>query len=136
MLDSCPDSELWTYALPAARLYDLHLINGVDKPGLGKTDRRIHTGNNSGYQLINLVYHFGATRIYLLGYDMKNGPKGERHWHGDHPRALSQASNYPSWVKRYRQLAQDLDEVNVPVINLTRDTALDCFVRGDIEGIL
>lgn len=88
----------------------------------------IYTGGNSGYQAINLAWHFGAARILLLGYDMRPG-----HWHGKHPRPLSNYSPYEEWVRRFRLLAGDLD---IPVVNCTPGSALDAFPMASLEMAL
>jgi hypothetical protein len=88
----------------------------------------IHTGGNSGYQAVNLVRHFSPARILLLGYDMRPG-----HWHGKHPRSLSNHSAYGEWIVRFRQLAQEID---VPVFNCTPGSALDCFPLARLEVAL
>lgn len=102
--------------------------------GLGK-DGLIHTGNNSGYQAINLVYLFGAKIIFLLGYDMQR-TDGKSHWHGDHPGNLNRHSNYPKWIENFQKLASDLKEEGVKVVNATRKTALNCFPKQKLEEIL
>lgn len=126
------DGERWTQDVKAACEFGLNYAPSENKPGLGKS--KIHQGGNSGYQAINLAYLMGAEKIYLLGYDMqKTG--GKSHWHGDHPRGLTANQPVWDWVKRFPALASDLHNEGVQVINLTRETALACFEKGDIECI-
>lgn len=95
----------------------------------------MNTGGNSGYQVLNLLYFLGAKKIILLGYDMKM--KGNlSHWHGDHPNELNRFSNYKDWCQKFNQLAQDLKDEGVKVINATRETALNCFDRLSLEEAL
>lgn len=91
----------------------------------------INQGLNSGYQAMNLAYHFGATRMLLLGFDMQR-TNGRSHWFGDHPGKLNVPSPYDEFVKRFGPLAKDLDAQGVQVVNCSTSTALECFPRGHI----
>jgi hypothetical protein len=62
--------------------------------------------------------------------------KGQRHWHGDHPKGLTNADGIGNWVKHFTQLAYDLEYLGVEVINTTEDTALSCFKRMNIYEAL
>lgn len=106
-------------------------IGGV---GLGRHGV-IHTGGNSGYQAINLLYFLGAKKIILLGYDMqKTG--GKSHSHGDHPSGLNRSSDFSDWISRFGPLARDLRNNGIKVLNATRETALSCFERVNLEQAL
>jgi hypothetical protein len=41
--------------------------------------------------------------------------------------------NYKHWTNAFPQLAADLVQEGVEVINLSRETALDCFPRMTLE---
>lgn len=126
--------EAWAYEPQAAR-YGIKIINGNPSGiGLGKNNL-IHTGGNSGYQAINLVYLMGAKKIILLGFDMQR-TKGQSHWHGDHPKELNRHSDFGNWRGRFVSLARDLKKEGVEVINATRESALDCFERKTVEEVL
>ena len=127
-------SDLWTQDYQAPLTYGLNRIEGTSEKGLGKD--KIHYGGNGGYQAINLVYLFGASRIVLLGFDMKMGPNNELHWHGNHPRNLNRDCPVKSWLKNFNALADDLRAEGVEVINATRETALECFPRIGLEEAL
>jgi hypothetical protein len=118
----------YTMDAAAAGQYKLRYIEGRAGVGLSTDPALIHTGQNSGYQAINLAYHLGASHIMLLGFDMKMSKSGASHWFGDHPDNIR--SNYASWLKGFEQIAkQDL----IQVINCSRDTALTCFERMTIQ---
>ena len=106
-------------------------------PGLGHT--QLHFGGNSGYQAVNLAYLFGATKIILLGFDMQR-TNGEVHYFGNHPYHKAKQGPRPeilhSWCKNFDKLAVDLNKMGVKVINATRQTALTCFPRANIEDIV
>ncbi len=98
----------------------------------------IHQGSNSGYQAINLAVHFGATRIILLGYDMQNGPEGQIHHHGDHPKGLNNPSGglFTAWLENYVTMVPDLKRAGIDVINCTPGSALKCFPAAKLEEVL
>ncbi len=116
----------------------LDYIESVDKPGLSFNRAIIHQGANSGYQAINLAVHFAVKRILLLGYDMKNGPDGQIHHHGDHPKGMSNPGSalYPRWVKNYETMVPDLKRAGVEVINCTPGSELKCFPMAKLEEVL
>ena len=94
----------------------------------------LRNGRNSGYQAINLAVLLGATRIILLGYDMK--PAGRKnHWFGEHPRSASSLP-YRDWLAAFSSLPKPLQQLGVEVINCSRDTALTTFPRRPLEVVL
>lgn len=99
------------------------------------TKDTINHGTNSGYQAINLAYHFDVKRIILLGFDMQH-TNGKTHWHGDHPKRLTNAAGIENWLPRFKPLAQDLERLGVEVINCTTETAITCFKRADLRDVL
>lgn len=112
-------------------------FEGVDGPGLCLRPGRVHLGGNSGYQLVNAVFHEGAAEIILLGYDMQRGPNGETHHHGQHDGGLPNLkADLGDWAQRFIQLGIDLRAQGVRVINATRRTAIGCFERRSIEDAL
>jgi hypothetical protein len=59
---------------------DIVLLTVSGKEGIDKRPNFIKAGNNSGFAAINVAYHLGAKRIYLLGFDMSSNDK-DTHWH-------------------------------------------------------
>jgi hypothetical protein len=116
----------------------VNYIEAVDDPGLSANPNRIHTGGNGGYQAVGLVYHWGVSRIILLGYDMQYGPNLEVHHHGRHKRGLPDPAviHLQEWAKRFIRLGSDLRDKGVEVINATRRTAITCFEQMPIDRAL
>lgn len=123
--------EKWTQDHTAAERYKLNRIKGINRSGLGL--EYLHINGNSGFQAINLAYLFGARRILLVGFDMKLGPKGEKHHHPDHPSPLMQGMTFGEWIHKGATLAKDLERNGCDVINCSAETALTCFRRGELE---
>lgn len=112
----------------------LHLLRKTGDEGLELNPNGLRTGRNGGYQAINLAVHLGAVRIILLGYDMQKGPRGESHWHGDHPRHTD--SPYAIFLRKFDTLIEPLQRIGVDVVNCTRRTALKAFRRAELHEVL
>ena len=113
---------------PAVRLMRHRLRDGFDAdPGY------LATGANSGYQAVHLAAHFGASRIVLLGFDMRETQRS--HFFGDHPPGLKRESPYATWIERFRTLAAPLRGRGVEVINCTPGSALDAFPAGELDEV-
>jgi hypothetical protein len=104
--------------------------------GLSHEYPKIRTGQNGGYQALNLAYLLGYKKIILLGYDMQPGPNGELHWHEDHDTKNPPPSMLEKWVKNFEQLAPLLKYAGVEVLNATRRTALTCFEKVKLTDVL
>lgn len=87
----------------------------------------LRTGSNSGYQATHLAAHLGATRIILLGADMRSIGRGRSHFFGDHAPPLRNDSPYEAFVQNFRTLAPELVKRGISVVNCTPGSALDCF---------
>lgn len=91
--------------------------------------------NNSGAAAISLAMYRGATRVIMLGYDCQH-TGGKAHWHGNHPRGLGNAGSYKKWAESFLNLSRDAAKAGVKVVNCSRETALTCFERADLETML
>lgn len=91
---------------------------------------------NSGCCAIALAVHAGAARVILLGFDSTFGPKGERHWHGNHPGGLGNCASIARWPAHFKRTAHMAKLAGVVVLNCSRRTALDCFDRVPLEQAL
>jgi hypothetical protein len=97
--------------------------------GLCMDPGKLAWGGNSGYAAINLAYHLGAKRIYLVGYDMC----GKSHWHGHHAAVVKKDFNFKMWIQRFKELSRDLQRQKVCAINCSPISKLDCFQRGSLK---
>lgn len=88
----------------------------------------------SGVGAIKLAIHYGAKRVVLLGYDCQY-TGGKKHWHGNHPAGLGNAVSIQHWPMRFAQFVNKMSK-DVTVINASRQTALQCFERMDLEQAL
>lgn len=120
----------------SARHQGVQIIQNGGVSGLSKIPTHLRNGHNSGYQVLNLAFLMGVSRIVLLGYDMQPGPNGETHWHGDHKSPTPLSIVVPRWLKHFETVAKELAAAGVNVINCTRETALTCFERQPLEAVL
>jgi hypothetical protein len=90
----------------------------------------------SGTCAIAMAVHGGAARIILLGFDSTFGPKGERHWHGNHPGGLGNCASIARWPGHFKRTKRMADAAGVRILNCSRRTALDCFERVPLEQAL
>jgi hypothetical protein len=114
-------------------------LRNTGTSGLETDPSGLRTGNNSGYQAINLAYHFGVKRIVLLGYDMRVSPDGRTHWHGGY--TGYSADTYRDLFRNYMipcfdTLVQPLRDAGIEVINATPNSALQCWSYRPIGEVL
>jgi hypothetical protein len=112
----------------------IQVLKNTGHDGLELDPQGLRTGRNGGYQAVNLAVHLGAGRIVLLGYDMQPGPKGEQHWHHDHPTRIQ--SPYPLFLEKFATLVAPLEQAGVRVVNCSRRTALACFPKQSLREAL
>jgi hypothetical protein len=96
-----------------------------DRRGLSLNPTTLNTGYDSGFACINLAVLLGASRVVLLGYDMKPGPNGESHAWGEH--SWRTRPPFALMLPEYPSLVEPLRAAGVTVINATKDSALACF---------
>lgn len=116
------------------RFTDIALIGRGQTTGLSLDPGEICTGSNSGYQAINLAVLFGARRIVLLGYDLQ-ATDGLTHWFGSHPEPYHEPPPFALYLQHFPTLVAPLQAAGVELINATRETALTCFPRVDVDAI-
>ncbi|MEO6588954.1 MAG: hypothetical protein ABIP06_06470 [Pyrinomonadaceae bacterium] len=127
--------EMWTQdATTNGRWPDVKRMRGGHREGLGKDV--IHTNGQSGAQAINLAYLWGYKRIILLGFDLKLGPKGEKHHHENHPAPCVQGQTFSEWLDKFVKLAADLKAEGIEVLNATPGSALKSFPMVDWKEVL
>jgi len=109
------------------------------KPNGIETKRsRIAFNRSSGPAAINLAYHLGATRIVLIGFDMRI-VDGQKNFHNHHKStAKDQGTGYktnkkdpkalPRFLEPFNAIAHDAKTLKLEIINSTPDSALKHFL--------
>lgn len=108
--------------------------------GLEEDPGALRHGSNSGYQAINLAFHFGATRIVLLGYDMQvvDGWRmhhAPRSWDRTTPEAFQRVL-LQKMLPKFQSLVAPLREAGVEVLNATPGSRLTLWPRVALEEVL
>jgi hypothetical protein len=111
-------------------------VQSHNRKGLCRDAWQVHQGLNSGFQAVNLAYHFGARKLVLIGFDMSPSATGRTHWFGDHPKGLQVPSPYKDFVKAFGPLADGLRAEGVDVANCSLKTALTCFRTANLTDEL
>lgn len=90
---------------------------------------------NSGCCAVSIAMSAGASRVVLLGYD-GGFFDNRKHWHGDHPKGLDNASTVAQWGYLFGVLARRARQAGVTVVNASRRTHLTCFPTIGLEEAL
>lgn len=95
------------------------------------TDLRDHvTGLDSGTSAINVAYHFGATEIVMLGYDMRGG-----HFCA-HPLQNPPKSHFIRHMEHLPSLNEDAKRKGIRIVNCSPGSAVTAFERQPLEAFL
>jgi len=121
--------HVWTQSEKSSIKFKINHIPGSHNSGLYIKDRNhIHFGSNSGFQLLNLAYHYGVRRFILLGYNM--GPvNNKRHFFGNHPGNMNKDSPYETFRIEFNRIQKDIKS---SIVNCTVNTSLTCFRQSDL----
>ena len=87
----------------------------------------------SGALALELVCHFGAEEVILLGYDcsIENGS----HWHGEHEKTPNPTAELcRNWLKCFTLVRNWYPETEI--VNCSRDSEIECFPRKDLKEVL
>lgn len=88
------------------------------------------TGLDTGTSAINLAYHFGATTILMVGYDMRGG-----HF-CPHPLQNPPADHFVRHMEPLKELNADATKKGIRIVNCSPGSAVSAFERGRLEAFL
>lgn len=88
------------------------------------------SGYDTGTSAINLAYHFGATEIVLLGYDMTGG-----HF-CPHPLQHPPRDHFKRHMEHLHQVNADAITKGVRIVNCSPITAVTAFEKQPLEAFL
>lgn len=103
------------------------------KDGL-QTNGTLAYNYSTGATAVNLALYYGATRIFLLGFDMGRGQNGRTHWHHYNERPI-QDESYKRFMKGFASVHLHLKKFpGVKVLNVTAGSSnLQFFTRIPFE---
>lgn len=105
------------------------------------TEKNCLGGFDSGSRCINLAWHTGASRVVLLGFDMRDYPEDEwrkGNWHGKHALPPLPGQRKNKFIPAHDRMAAEIKrlELDFEVLNATPDTALTCWPAVKLESVL
>jgi hypothetical protein len=126
-------------------IYDVKYIarDGGHPRGITVRRNKVSWNLNSGAAAINLAYHFGVKRIYLLGFDMDiNGDKVQ-HWHGHYrnngaPRDPATLRGLPfhRHLRSFPAIKNDAKRIGLEIINVSPESQIKEFRKVRLEEVL
>jgi hypothetical protein len=114
---------------------NLKALKHCGTEGIETDPSGLRTGRNSGYQALNLAIHFGAVRILLLAYDLKQ-IAGKTHFFGDYPKLSNNPALYPILIGHFEDAAPEIAALGVEVINCTEGSALKAFPVKQLRDVI
>jgi len=109
--------------------------------GITKRKNCVSWNHNSGSAAINFAYHLGATKIYLLGFDMKVGPTKMQHWHIHYNSGKKGPRNpiklpFQRHLHGFPKMAKDAKRLGIEIINVSPNSAIKSFKRVSLKDIV
>lgn len=139
---------------PQAGKYNhIYTFNRDRKHGHGITKKPgfVSWNKHSGGSAINLAYHFGASRVFLLGFDMdvqQEGDIGLTHWHEGYPeknkkirKNRARKAQIPPFNRHmgpYPQIAKDANQYGMKVYNVvgSPDSRINVFDKITFDEMI
>jgi len=117
--------------------------NNQSSHGISSDPRKICWNGNSGAAAISVAANAGATRIVLVGFDMKLSDDKKQHWHNEYgtadrdPKSIEK-KNLPfrRHLVGFPKIAQDARARGITIINASPDSAITCFARMSVQDVL
>lgn len=122
----------WWRKHPAAhnfkgRKFSTNKINGVEL----YAKKPLHTGSNSGLLAVDVAKSLGATRVFLLGFDMRGS-----HYFGQYVNGCANTPDARRAVHHVQFGNWAATNKDIEVINCTPGSALTAFPRGELAALL
>jgi hypothetical protein len=128
------------YDTQASDQYGLRRIQIPDKQSnrlLFGVTGTVGAAGNSGFQALNLVVQFGASRVLLIGFDVHG--RGGEHWYGRNGWGMANnptEDNYRRWRAAFEAAAADLADRGIEVVNASPVSDLKSFRRMSVQEAL
>ena len=105
----------------------------MDRKSRGLHEDALGWNYNTGAVALNLALLLGATKIYLLGFDMQLGKKGNSNWH-DNTLDKPDADVYNKFLTGFERCAKDLNKFpGVEVFNIADNSNLIMFPKIGVK---
>jgi hypothetical protein len=110
--------------------------------GISDDPHMVCWNHNSGSAAISFAVHAGATRIILLGFDMKVNGHDQQHWHDLYGRIANKNPKKPQHMpfdrhlRGFADIARDAKRLGVEIINASPDSAIQEFPKFSVKELL
>jgi hypothetical protein len=111
---------------------DVLVLKNDGTEGLSERPDAIRTGQNSGYQAINIEALSRPKRILLLGMDMRF-VNGKSHAHNGHPVNKQGESSYRKYAQNFRTIETPLKRLGIDVVNCAPGSLINNFRFSTVE---
>jgi hypothetical protein len=106
-----------------------------NQPGISINPNFVYWNKNSGSSAINLAYLLGATKIVLLGFDMKV-TDNKHNWHSYHSFTPRNDIYADLFLPCYEKIAEDAKKLNLTILNATTNSAITVFPIIHLSEVL
>lgn len=116
--------------------------DGAKAKGISTNPMMLSWNSNTGAAAINLAVHFGAKRIFLLGFDMNIDQNKMQHWHDLYRKGPVSDDRRKRKLPFIRHLqgfpiiASDAKKLGVEIINVSPDSAITDFPKMSLKQVL
>lgn len=96
-----------------------------DQPG-------VLNGSNSGMCALNYAFQLKPQRLYLFGFDMQRGPKGQPYWHKTYewrPEGATKPGKYRDWVPQFDCVATQFKRAGIDVKQVNNRSMIKAFPK-------
>ena len=101
-----------------------------DYPTLMTKEHGRLNGSNSGTCAVNRAFQLRPERVFLLGFDMQHGPRGEKHWYPDYPWGNgggSKPGTLREWKEEFGDIAKQFKQEGIAVFNVNHRSLITAF---------
>ncbi len=95
----------------------------------------VNHGVNSGHCAINLAVLLGATRIILVGFDMRV-VDSNHNFHQNHEKRMKETLYAEEFIPSFDSLVDPLHILGIEIFNTTLDSAMNCFPKQELIEFL
>jgi hypothetical protein len=110
--------------------------------GISKRPGFVSWNRHTGGAAINLAYHLGVERIFLLGFDMNLGKGYSQHWHSAYNSAARKGPKdarrlpFKRHLQSFPAIARDAQELGIEILNVSKTSAIKEFKKITLKEAL
>lgn len=119
-----------------------HYSRSLDR-GLTTAPDKIVWHGNTGAASINLAYHLGAKRVFLLGFDMDLNTEGYQHFHNEYTmpgeagkKQKDKSLPFARHSRGFPDIAKAARKLDMQIINVSPNSKINSFQKMTVEEAL